>query len=77
MDVEMMSDALPWILDLPAAARESCARELTDAAAAALAHGAPGLAKAELVSWRETAAAPANGLGSSPIEWLDEATPVD
>ncbi|MFJ5108130.1 MULTISPECIES: hypothetical protein [unclassified Glutamicibacter] len=52
MDVEKMSAALPWMLELPAADRETCAKELTDAAAAALAHGDPGLANAELISWR-------------------------
>lgn len=77
MDVEKMSEALPWMLELPAADRETCAKELTDAAAAALAHGDPELANAELISWRETAAALADGLGSSPIEWLDEAMPVE
>lgn len=72
-----MSEALPWMLELPAADRETCAKELTDAAAAASAHGDPGFANAELISWRETAAALADGLDGSPVEWLDEALPVE
>lgn len=39
--------------------------------------GDPGLANAELISWRETAATLADKLGSSPVEWLDEAMPVE
>ncbi len=77
MDVETMSTALPWMLELPEADRATCAKELTDAAAAALAHGDPGLANTELISWRETAAALADGLDGSPVDWLDEATPVE
>ncbi|MHC6176179.1 hypothetical protein [Glutamicibacter endophyticus] len=62
---------------MPAALREACAKDIADAAAAASAHGDPGLANAELISWRETAAALADGLGSSPVEWLKEAAPVE
>lgn len=77
MDAEKMSEALPWMLELPATDRETCTRELTDAAVAASAHGGPRLANAELISWRETAATLADRLGGSPVEWLDETAPVE
>lgn len=52
--------------------RKECSRDLVDAARASSSTQQPHLAIAQLTSWRETATAIAAGLGSQPVEWLDE-----
>ncbi len=68
---------LHWTLALSPTDQESCARDLTEAARAALSTGNPARATAELTSWRETAASLAAGPGSADVERLDEAYPVE
>lgn len=72
-----MAQRFPWMLALSAADRETCSRELVDAARASFSTGQPHLAIAELTSWRESATAIAAGLGSSPVEWLTHPAPVE
>ncbi|NQX28583.1 prevent-host-death protein [Microbacteriaceae bacterium VKM Ac-2854] len=76
--VSRMADRFPWMLALSAADRDACAHDLVDAARASFSTGQPHLAIAELTSWRETATAVAAGLGGAqPLEWLDEAEPIE
>ncbi|CCE74103.1 hypothetical protein [Clavibacter nebraskensis] len=72
-----MAQRFPWMLALSATDRETCSRELVDAARASFSTGQPHLAIAELTSWRESATAIAAGLASSPVEWLARPTPVE
>ncbi|PZT75841.1 MULTISPECIES: type II toxin-antitoxin system Phd/YefM family antitoxin [unclassified Streptomyces] len=72
-----MAKAFPWMLALSPSDRESCARDLVDAARASFSTNQPHLALAELRSWRETATALAAGLGSADVEWLDEDETVE
>lgn len=74
---ERMSKAFLWMLALSPTDRESCARDLVDAARASLSTDQPHLAIAELTSWKETATAVAAGLGRSDLEWLDEDETVE
>jgi len=69
---ERMASRYPWMYALSAQDREQCARDLIDAARASFATQQPHLAITKLTSWRETATAIAAGLGSEPVEWLDE-----
>lgn len=69
---ERMAGRYPWMYALSAEDRDSCARDLVDAARASFSTSQPHLAIATLTSWRETATAIAAGLGSQPVEWLDE-----
>lgn len=69
---ERMASRYPWMYALSAQDREECARDLIDAARASFATQRPHLAIAQLTSWRETATAIAAGLGSQPVEWLEE-----
>lgn len=69
---ERMASRYPWMYALSAQDREQCARDLIDAARASFSTQQPHLAIAQLTSWRETATAIAAGLGSRPVEWLDE-----
>lgn len=69
---EQMSQAFPWMLELSREDRDECARDLINAARASFSTQQPRLAVAKLTSWRETATAIAAGLGSKPVEWLDE-----
>lgn len=69
---ERMASRYPWMYALSAQDREQCARDLIDAARASFSTQQPHLAIAQLTSWRETATAIAAGLGSQPVEWLDE-----
>lgn len=72
-----MADRFPWMLALSEADRVTCAQDLVDAARASFSTGQPHLAIAELTSWRETATAVAAGLGTSSVEWLEDAEPVE
>ncbi|CAQ00488.1 prevent-host-death protein [Clavibacter sepedonicus] len=72
-----MSERFPWMLALSPTDRETCSRELVNAARASFSTGQPHLAIAELTSWRESATAIAAGLASSPVEWLARPTPVE
>ncbi|MEC4020014.1 prevent-host-death protein [Streptomyces sp. H27-D2] len=76
---ERMSKALPWMLALSPADRESCAQDLVEAARASFSTDQPHLATAELTSWKETATAVAAGLssGSAGLEWLDDDETVE
>lgn len=69
---ERMASRYPWMYALSAQDRKECARDLVDAARASFSTQQPHLAIAQLTSWRETATAIAAGLGSQPVEWLDE-----
>lgn len=69
---ERMASRYPWMYALSAKDREQCARDLIDAARASFSTQQPHLAIAQFTSWRETATAIAAGLGSQPVEWLDE-----
>ncbi|MGC0141833.1 prevent-host-death protein [Pseudactinotalea sp. Z1732] len=69
---ERMASRYPWMYALSSQDREQCARDLIDAARASFSTQQPHLAIAQLASWRETATAIAAGLGSQPVEWLDE-----
>ncbi|WP_166350282.1 prevent-host-death protein [Phytoactinopolyspora limicola] len=69
---ERMASRYPWMYALSAEDRQECARDLIDAARASFSTHQPHLAIAKLTSWRETATAIAAGLGSQPVEWLDE-----
>ncbi|MCW4464757.1 prevent-host-death protein [Glutamicibacter sp. MNS18] len=69
-----MASRYPWMYALNAQDREQCARDLIDAARASFSTQQPHLAITKLTSWRETATAIAAGLGSQPVEWLDEDT---
>lgn len=70
---ERMAKVFPWMLALSPADRATCAQELVDAARASFSTDQPHLAIAELTSWKETATAVAAGLGSTALEWLDDA----
>lgn len=69
---ERMASLYPWMYALSAEDRDICARDLIDAARASFSTHQPHLAIAKLTSWRETATAIAAGLGSQPVEWLDD-----
>ncbi|MGO1320764.1 MAG: prevent-host-death protein [Galactobacter sp.] len=69
---ERMSNLYPWMFALTPKDREECARNVLDAARASFATGQPHLAVAELNAWCETATALAAGLGSEPVEWIDD-----
>lgn len=69
---ENMASRYPWMYALSTEDRERCSRDLIDSARASFATHQPHLVIAKLTSWRETAAAIAAGLGSQPVEWLDE-----
>lgn len=75
--VENMASRYPWMYALSTTDREQCSRDLIDAARASFSTHQPHLAIAKLTSWRETAAAIAAGLGSRPVEWLDEGDDID
>ena len=72
-----MADRFQWMLALSPRDQAQCAQDLVDAARASFATGQSFLAIAELTSWRETATAIAAGLPRRPVEWLDDAEPVD
>jgi hypothetical protein len=74
---ENMASRYPWMYALSTTDREQCSRDLIDAARASFSTHQPHLAIAKLTSWRETAAAIAAGLGSLPVEWLDEDDDID
>ncbi|AZN29113.1 prevent-host-death protein [Flaviflexus salsibiostraticola] len=69
---ERMASLYPWIYALSTEDRERCARDLIDAARASFSTHQPHMVVAKLTSWRETATAIAAGLGSQPVEWLEE-----
>lgn len=69
---DRMASRYPWMYALSAEDREECARDLIDAARASFSTHQPHLAITKFTSWRETATAVAAGLGSQPVEWLDE-----
>lgn len=69
---ENMASRYPWMYALSTTDRERCSQDLIDAARASFATHQPHLAIAKLTSWRETAAAISAGLGTQPVEWLDE-----
>jgi dsDNA-binding SOS-regulon protein len=71
---ERMASRYPWMYALSAQDRKECARDLVDAARASFSTQQPHLAIAQLTGWRETATAIAAGLGSQPVEWLEEDT---
>lgn len=72
-----MSDRFPWMLALSPADQDTCAIEVLAAARASFSTKQPHLAIAELTSWRETATAIAAGLGTQPVEWLDDPETVE
>lgn len=72
-----MSDRFPWMLALSPVDQEACASDILTAARASFATNQPHLAIAELTSWRETATAIAAGLGTKPVEWLDDPDAVE
>jgi hypothetical protein len=72
-----MSDRFPWMLALSPADQDACAKDVITAARASFATNQPHLAIAELTAWRETATAIAGGLGTEPVEWLDDAENVE
>ncbi|WP_340539158.1 hypothetical protein [Nocardioides sp. GXZ039] len=74
---DRMADHFGWMLALSAEDRAAAADDILQAARASFATGQSHLAMAELLSWRETATALAAGLGHTPVEWLDEAEPVE
>ncbi len=59
-------------MDVRTQDREQCAQDLIDAARASFSTQQPHLAIARFTSWCETATAIAAGLGTQPVEWLDE-----
>lgn len=59
-----MTVRIPWVLTLPPGDRVRCARDLVVATLR-------GDLRAELRSWRETAAIAAAGIGRDDVEWLD------
>jgi hypothetical protein len=69
---DRLAERFPWMLALNDVDRVTCADDLVRAARASFATGQAHLAMAELASWRSTAEAVAAGLGTSPVEWLDE-----
>lgn len=71
-----MTKLFPWMLALPPADRDACARELLDAARASFATEQAHLAIATLTAWEETASAMAAGLGNTEITWRDDEKPV-
>ena len=72
-----MANLFPWMLAFSPEGRAHCSRALIDAARASLSTAQPYLAIAELTSWRETATAIAAGLGSQPVDWLDQDESVE
>lgn len=74
---ERLAKLFPWMLALTPEGRAECARALLDASRASFATGQPHLALTELASWRESATAIAAGLGTDPVEWLDDAPSVE
>jgi len=74
---ERMASRYPWMYALSTQDREQCARDLIDAARASFSTQQPHLAIAKLTSWRETATAIAAGLGSQPVEWIEQDNTVD
>lgn len=74
---ERMAQVFPWMLALSAADRETCAKDLLSAARASFATGRAHLAAAELVSWKETAIALADGLAGTQVDWLDAGIVVE
>ncbi len=73
---DRMSDRFPWILALSPADRQTCSRELVEAARASFATQQPQLAIAALTAWRETAKAVASGDGLQKLDWLNDPEPV-
>lgn len=69
---ERMSRSFPWMLALSAADRETCARDLIDAARASFSTDQSHLVTVELTAWKETATAVAAGLGREDLQWLDD-----
>ncbi|GAA1566201.1 hypothetical protein GCM10009763_13230 [Dermacoccus profundi] len=74
---ERMANRYPWMYALSTAEREQCATDLVEAARASFSTGQPHLAITKLTSWRETATAIAAGLGTEPVEWLDDEPVVE
>lgn len=72
-----MSDQFPWMLALGQKDRDECAREVLEAARASFSAGQSHLALLTLTSWKETAEAIAAGLGSEPVEWLDDGPAIE
>lgn len=72
-----MTRKFEWMRALGEADRETCAKDLVDAARASFSTGQAHLAVAELTSWRETATAIAAGLSAAPVEWLEEELPTE
>lgn len=69
---ERMSRSFPWMLALSPADRETCARDLIDAARASFSTDQSHLVTVELTAWKETATAVAAGLGREDLQWLDD-----
>lgn len=70
--VERMLERFQWMLALTEQEQAQCSEELVRAVRASLATGQAQLAMTVMVSWHETAAAIAAGLGTEPVDWLDE-----
>ncbi|MDY0893059.1 prevent-host-death protein [Frigoribacterium sp. CFBP9030] len=69
---ERMSRSFPWMLALSPADRETCARDLIDAARASFSTDQSHLVTVELTAWKETATAVAAGLGREDLQWFDD-----
>lgn len=71
-----MMNRFPWMRALSEDARETCAKELINAARASFVTEQPQLAAVELNAWRETASAIELGLDKQLVDWLEEPIPV-
>lgn len=69
--VAEMTHILPWMLALSPADQKRCAADLITATRAALATGQPQRVIGELLAWKETALAWAEGLASSSEGWSE------
>ncbi|MDY0913150.1 prevent-host-death protein [Rathayibacter festucae] len=74
---DRMAQVFPWMLALSGSDREQCAKDLLSTARASFATGHAHLAAAELVSWRESATAIADGLAIMPVDWLETGIVVE
>lgn len=73
---ERFADVFNWMWALDAVDREQCALDLIRASRASFSTKKAYLAMAELASWQATAAAVADGLKNTPVEWLEHFEPV-
>lgn len=74
---DRMAERFPWMLALSSADRATCTADLLRASRASFATSQAHLAVAEITAWRETATAIAAGLGTAPVDWLDDQETVE